>query len=287
MALPLSSGERMMGVLTLAFAGRCPLDDRSDQIVLTAVRSVIGDALRRAIEHDRDRDLVTSVQRSLLADTLPEVKGVRLGARYMPAEAHYGIGGDWYDAIPLPGGRVLLIVGDVAGNGLNAAISMGQMRSAARALAPEHGPAALLDALDRFTGSTLNGLLATAAVAVIDPAERSLRYGSAGHLPSLLRGPDGAVTALDQARGVLLGLDSTNRPEQLVTFEPGSTLVLFTDGLVERRDEIIDDGLERLAAALTVSGTADPVGLCDVLIARSLPPAGRSDDTAILCATLD
>ena len=285
-ALPLRTGERMMGVLTLAFPVRRPLDERSDQIALTAMRSVVADALSRAIRHDRDRDLVTSVQRSLLADALPELPGVRLGARYMAAENHYGIGGDWYDAIPLPGGRILLIVGDVAGNGLDAAISMGQMRSAARALVPGHGPAALLDALDRFSCSTLDGLLATAAVAIIDPAERTIRYSLAGHLPLLLRRPDGEVISLDQAGSALLGLETSGRPEQVTSFAPGSVLVLFTDGLVERRDEIIDAGLGRLAAALGAAAPAGPVALCDALIRQSLPLTGRSDDTAILCAIL-
>ena len=286
-ALPLRTGERMMGVLTLAFPVRRPLDERSDQIALTAMRSVIADALSRAIRHDRDRDLVTSVQRSLLADILPELPGVRLGARYMAAETHYGIGGDWYDAIPLPGGGgILLIVGDVAGNGLDAAISMGQMRSAARALAPGHGPAALLDALDRFSCSTLDGLLATAAVAIVDPAEGTIRYSLAGHLPLLLRRPGGEVIWLDQAGSALLGLETSGRPEQVTSFAPGSVLVLFTDGLVERRDEIIDDGLGRLAAALRAAAPVGPDGLCDTLIRQSLPLTGRSDDAAILCAML-
>ena len=146
-ALPLRSGGRTLGVLTLAFPGPHPLDG-PDQIILTALGTVVADALGRAIQHDRDHDLVMSVQRSLLPEALPECPGVRLGARYMPAETRYGIGGDWYDAVLLSGGRILLIVGDVAGHGLKAAITMGQMRSAARALAPTHGSAALLDALD-------------------------------------------------------------------------------------------------------------------------------------------
>jgi GAF domain-containing protein len=134
-ALPLHSGGRRLGLLTLAFARPYPLDSGPGEIVLTALGSAIADALSRAIQHDSDRDLVESVQRSLLAGVLPERPGVRLGAHYMPAETRYGVGGDWYDAVPLPGDRILLFVGDVAGHGLTAAITMGQMRSAARALA--------------------------------------------------------------------------------------------------------------------------------------------------------
>jgi serine phosphatase RsbU (regulator of sigma subunit) len=128
------------------------------------------------------------------------------GARYLAAETRYGIGGDWYDAVLLSGGRILLIVGDVAGYGLKAAITMGQMRRAARALAPTHGPAALLDALDPFADSTLEASLVTAAVVIIDPGQRTLRYCLAGHLSPLLREPDGTVTTLGEARGALLAL---------------------------------------------------------------------------------
>jgi hypothetical protein len=285
-ALPLRSGGRTLGVLTLAFPEPHPIDDGPDQIILTALGSAVADALSRAIQHDIDRDLVMSVQRSLLPETLPEHPGVRLGARYMPAEARYGIGGDWYDAVLLPGGRVLLLVGDVAGHGLKAAITMGQMRSAARALAPTHGPAALLDALDQFMGSGPDVLSATAAVAIIDPAQRTLRYCLAGHPPLLLRDPDGTLTLLGEARGPLLGFEAGGRPERVVTFVPGSCLVLFTDGLVERRGEIIDTGLARLGTAFTAAATLDPVSLCEALIEQSLPRTGRYDDTAILCAFL-
>jgi serine phosphatase RsbU (regulator of sigma subunit) len=163
---------------------------------------------------------------------------------------------------------------------------MGQMRSAARALAPTHGPAALLEALDRFAGRTLEGSLATAAAAIIDPADRTIRYCLAGHPPLLLRGPDGTVVTLAAARRPLLGLDTGARPEQVISFASGSILVLFTDGLVERRGEIFDAGLSRLATALRSAAETDPASLCETLVEQSLPPSGRSDDTAILCAFL-
>ncbi|MGP0027472.1 MAG: GAF domain-containing SpoIIE family protein phosphatase [Streptosporangiaceae bacterium] len=285
-AVPLRGSGRTLGVLTLVFTRAHPLDDGPDQIALTALGATIADALGRAIQHDRDRDLVISVQRSLLADTLPERPGVRLGGYYLPAETRYGIGGDWYDAVLLPGGQMTLIVGDVVGHGLEAAVAMGQMRSAARALAPDHGPAALLEALDRFLCSTVKEPLATAAVVVIDPARRTLRYCLAGHPPPLLRGPDGTVSLLDEATGVLLGLETHNRPEAVVTFAPGSSMVLFTDGLVERRDETFDTGIARLATALKAALPPDPASLCDALVEQSAPPNDRDDDIAILSAYL-
>ena len=285
-AVPLRSSGRTLGVLTLVFARAHPLDDGPDQIALTALGSTIADALSRAIQHDSDRELVISVQRSLLADTLPNSPGVRLGGYYLPAETRYGIGGDWYDAVLLPDGQMALIVGDVAGHGLEAAVTMGQMRSAARALAPDHGPAALLEALDRFLCSTVKEPLATAAVVVIDAAERTLRYCLAGHPPPLLRGPDGTVRLLDGATGVLLGLETHNRPEEKVSFTPGSSVVLFTDGLVERRDEAFDTGIARLATALKAALPADPASLCDALVEQSVPDNDRDDDIAILSAYL-
>jgi GAF domain-containing protein len=285
-AVPLRTGGRTQGVLTLIFARPHPLDEGGDQIALTALGSAIADALSRAFQHDSDRDLVVSVQRSLLAGTLPELRGVRLGASYLPAESRYGIGGDWYDAIPLADGRMMLIVGDVAGHGLEAAITMGQVRSAARALAPAYQPAALLAALDQFICSTFREPLATAAAAVIDPADRSLRYCLAGHPPPLLREPDGSVRALGEASGVLLGLDTRDRPEQVISFDPGSCLVQFTDGLVERRDQDIDSGIAWLAGVLKAALPPDPAELCDSLIRQSVARNGRDDDTAVLCAFL-
>jgi GAF domain-containing protein len=285
-AVPLRSGGRTLGVLTLIFARPHALDEGRDQLALTALGSAVADAVSRAAQHDSDRDLVMSVQRSLLAGTLPELPGVRLGASYLPAAAQYGIGGDWYDAVPLADGRIMLIVGDVAGHGLDAAITMGQVRSAARALAPAHGPSGLLAALDQFMCTTIRDPLATAAAVVIDPAARSMRYCLAGHPPPLLREPDGSVAALAGATGALLGLGIRDRPERVVRFGPASSLVLFTDGLIERRDEGIDAGLARLAGVLKAAPPPDPAQLCDLLVRQAVSRNGRDDDTAVLCAYL-
>jgi GAF domain-containing protein len=286
-AIPLRSSGRTLGVLTLVFTRPHPLDEASDQIALTALGSTVADAISRALAHDSDRDLVSSLQRSLLGGPLPAVTRARLGARYLPAEARQGMGGDWYDAIPLSGGRLMLVVGDVAGHGLEAALTMGQVRSAARALAPAHRPASLLAALDQFLCSTMTEPLATAVVAVIDPAHRTLRYCQAGHPPPLLRRPDGSVTALDEASGTLLGLEIRDRPEREISYPPGTCLVLYTDGLVERReDPSVGTGIARLAAHLAAPLPSDPAEVCDRLIRSGLPSRGREDDTAVLCALL-
>jgi GAF domain-containing protein len=285
-AVPLRSGGRNLGVFTLIFDRQHPLDEGRDQLALTALGSAIADAISRAAQHDSDRDLVVSVQRSLLARALPERAGMKLGAQYLPAEARYGIGGDWYDAIPLSDGKLMLIVGDVAGHGLDAAITMGQVRSAARALALAYQPARLLEALDQFICGTIREPLATAAAVIIDPASRTLRYCLAGHPPPLLREPDGAVFPLSEASGILLGLETGDRPEQVVPFAPGSSLVLFTDGLIERRDEGVDAGIAWLADELKKALPPDPAELCDALVRQSVARNGRDDDTAVLCAYL-
>jgi GAF domain-containing protein len=285
-AVPLRSSGRTLGVLTLVFAKPRPLDEGPDQIALTALASAVADALSRATGHDSDRDLVMSVQRSLLSSRLPESPRVRLGAYYRPAENRYGIGGDWYDAVPLPRGRTMLIVGDVAGHGLEAAITMGQVRSAARALAPAYEPAPLLAALDQFVCDTIKEPLVTASVVIIDPARGTLRYCLAGHPPPLLRRPEGSVRTLGEAKGMVLGLETRSRPEQVISYAPGSCLVLFTDGLVERRNETVDAGIDRIAVALEPAPPADPASLCDALVRQSIPGDANDDDTAILCAFL-
>jgi serine phosphatase RsbU (regulator of sigma subunit) len=288
-AVPLRRAGRTVGVLTLVFGRPHALDEISDQIALAALGSAVADAIGRGAAHDSDRDLVSSLQRSLLAGPLPELPRVRLGARYLPAEARHGMGmgGDWYDAIPLPDGRLMLVVGDVAGHGLEAAITMGQVRSAARALAPAHQPASLLAALDQFVCTTISEPLATAVAAVIDPERRTLRYCQAGHPPPLLRQPDGSVQLLDEASGLLLGLGTSDRPECEISFGPGSCLVLYTDGLVERRDDpSVEEGITRLAGQLAGPLPPGPAELCNRLVQDGLPSQGREDDTAVLCAFL-
>jgi len=155
----------------------------------------------------------------------------------------------------------------VAGHGLEAAMTMGQMRSAARALAPACQPAELLAALDHFICRTIADPLATAAAVVVDPAGRTMRYCMAGHPAPLMRGPDGSVTTLSEGGGILLGLEWGDRPEGVLTFAPGSALVLFTDGLVERRgDASVESGICRLAGDSLFRKTS-----CAVSFAHGMP----------------
>jgi serine phosphatase RsbU (regulator of sigma subunit)/anti-sigma regulatory factor (Ser/Thr protein kinase) len=188
-----------------------------------------------------------------LPDRLPDVPGLALAARYLPGAAGTEVGGDWYDVIPLADGRVGIAMGDVVGRGIPAASLMGQLRNGLRAYAIEgHPPAAVLERLDRLVQSLNPGRMATLLYMVIEPDGRNAVFSNAGHLPPLVVNPDGSVAELAAWKGdLLLGVDpDTRRRESVVTLDRGATVLLYTDGLVERRDADLDTGLVRLRDAL-------------------------------------
>jgi serine phosphatase RsbU (regulator of sigma subunit) len=208
-----------------------------------------------------------------------------VSARYLPADARYGIGGDWYDAIPLGQCRTLLMIGDVAGHDAGAAVAMGQIRAAARALAPTHEPARLLEELDRFVMATSSQPMVTAAAVLLDPGERTLVYSLAGHPPPMLRSPGSAAVSLEHVDPPL-GVPAITRAQHTVEMAPSSTLILYTDGLIERRGEPIDVGLRRLAAAVDDTPVASPDRLCASILDKCLRNVQRTDDTALICAVI-
>jgi anti-sigma regulatory factor (Ser/Thr protein kinase) len=223
---------------------------------------------------------VEMLQRSLLPDRLPILPGVRIAARYLPGGAD--VGGDWYDAIPLDDGRVGLAMGDVVGHGLGAASLMGQLRHAARAYALEgHSPPAVLDRLDRLVRSLPGAQMATLLYMVVDSDLVTVRFASAGHVPPLVVGPDAEARFLEGAPNPPLGVfDSSGHEELTVKLEPGSTIVLYTDGLVEERGVSIDAGLDALRLAARHGG--DPEDLCDHLVDSMLAIHPAHDDIAVL-----
>ncbi|WP_076260787.1 GAF domain-containing SpoIIE family protein phosphatase [Intrasporangium flavum] len=285
LGLPLRIGSRTLGALVLGFHEENALTP-TDLTVLSGLGAALSEAISRAVEHDSDHDLAMLVQRSLLAEPLPDLPGMQVSARYLPADARYGIGGDWYDAIPLAGGRTLLTIGDVAGHDTSAAVAMGQIRAAARALAPTHEPARLLEELDRFVTATSTQTMVTAAAVVLDRRAGSLTYSLAGHPPPLLRTPGSPTTPLHHADPPL-GVMFATRRQHTVRLLPGSALVLYTDGLVEREGEPIDAGLQRLAGVVDDSPAATAEHLCASLLNKCMPNLPRRDDTAIICAVLD
>jgi PAS domain S-box-containing protein len=279
MAAPLTVKGQMAGVVEIgALAERRFSAEEESLLVLMADRA--GLAVEHARAYEREVGTVELLQRSLLPDRLPEVPGLQLAARYLPGGAD--VGGDWYDAIRLDGGALGVAMGDVVGHGIGAASLMGQLRHAARAYAVEgHSPATVLNRLDRLVRSLEGAQMATLLYLVVDAELGSVRFASAGHVPPLVIGPNGRARFLEGAPDPPLGVfDSESHTEITAPLEPGSTIVLYTDGLVEERGVPIDAGLEALRAAAEQPG--DPDELCDHLVASMLAVHPANDDIAVL-----
>ncbi|MCX4672469.1 SpoIIE family protein phosphatase [Streptomyces sp. NBC_01381] len=248
----------------------------------------VNERLRQA--HAREREVALHLQEAMLPAPRPLVHH-RAAVRYRPAVGALNVCGDWYDLVDLPsGGRTAVAVGDVVGHGLRAAGVMGQLRSALSAASRvADGPAQALEVLGLYARSVDGAESTTAASVFIDWNAHTLTYSSAGHPPPVLRHPDGTVTYLDQATDPPLGARPVHaaRPQAHTAFAEGSVLVLYTDGLIERRREDIDTGLARLAASVTRHGAADdPDQLADALLTELIAPAGLTDDTALIVILL-
>ena len=281
MASPLTVKGRMAGVIEIASRKeRRFTPEEESLLVLMADRA--GLAIEHARAYEREVGTVEMLQRSLLPDKLPLLPGLRIAARYLPGGSGVNVGGDWYDAIPLDDGRVGLAMGDVVGHGLGAASLMGQLRYAARAYALEgHPPPAVLDRLDRLVRSLPGAQMATLLYLVVEHDLTTVRFASAGHVPPLVIGPDAGARFLEGAPNPPLGVfDSPGHKELTVELEPGSTVVLYTDGLVEERGVSIDAGLEALRLAAEYA--ADPEDLCDHLVDSMLAIHPAHDDIAVL-----
>jgi len=238
-----------------------------------------------ALERSREYHIAETLQRSLLPQQLPPVPGFRVQARYLPG-GEGAVGGDWYDVIALPDGRVGLVIGDVMGHGIGAAALMGHLRSALRAYALDGDPPErVLRRLDRFVQHLGATEMATVLYLVLDVAASTVSFASAGHPPPVLRCPGQRAVTLDRGVGPPLGVWEDTPPVTGVTLPPGASLVLFTDGLIERRGESITDGIERLQKALD-EAPAGVARLCDHLVAGLLPGGAPADDVAILAVEL-
>ncbi len=230
----------------------------------------------------RHRETAVTLQRSLLPQELEQPDDLRIAATYQPGVADAAVGGDWYDVITLGAGRTALVIGDVMGRGVRAAAVMGQLRTAVRAYARlDLPPHEVLQLLDGLAAEIDASQIATCVYAVHDPNEGRLVYASAGHLPILVRDEDGTVRHADGATGPPLGTGGWLHSSGSIALPPGSTAVLYTDGLVERRREDIDEGVEALARALAgASGT--PQVVCDRLLRALGVTAEHDDDVAVL-----
>jgi PAS domain S-box-containing protein len=243
-------------------------------------------ARRRAeVAYDEQRTVATTLQRSMMTTTLPDDPRLSISACYRPAIHGLDVGGDWYDAFVLDDDRIALVVGDVVGRGLHAAAAMGQLRSAVRALAmADSGPAELLERLDRFVEGVEAANTATMVYVEVNLRDGNVVFACAGHPPPVLVDDRGRSALLWDGRstplGAQFGLDS--RPEATIRLTPGSRLVLYTDGLVERRDESLDLSIDLLAQELEAWAERPLAGLADGVADALLGTGRSSDDVCVL-----
>jgi GAF domain-containing protein/anti-sigma regulatory factor (Ser/Thr protein kinase) len=284
LVVPLVSGRRVVGALELIWTDPVTLgsDDRG---FLRSLASQGSQALDRARHFESERTIAETLQRSVLPVALPRLAGVQLAARYLPGTQGVDVGGDWFDAVELSEARLGLVVGDVVGKGVHAAASMGQLRNALRAISFERlKPPSALTRLDRLASETLDTSFATVVYAIVDTDAGILRFSSAGHPPPVVAYPDGRVELLEDGRGLPLGTGLNPKYRQSVVELPaGSVVVLYSDGLVERRGHTIDEGLEQLVAAIAAA-PLDSERMLEHVLEELVLGADRGDDVAILAA---
>ncbi|MEZ0164022.1 SpoIIE family protein phosphatase [Kineococcus sp. LSe6-4] len=295
--LPLRARGRTLGTLMLANgAARSPIT-AEETATATDIAGRAGLALDTARLYRQQRELAEALQRSLLSDPA-QPDDVEIVVRYTPAAETAQVGGDWYDAFVQPSGAAILTIGDVLGHDTDAAAAMAQVRSLLRgiAVATDAGPAAVLTGVDRAMVTLGVGTTATAVVARLEQTPQEARRGvrrlvwsNAGHPPPVLLTPAGGVSWLQAAAAeLLLGvLPEGPRGESVAALEAGSTVLFYTDGLVERRDEVLDDGLARLRGTLAEVALGDPTldELCEAVLERMLPQR-PADDVALLAVRL-
>ncbi|HZG92190.1 MAG TPA: SpoIIE family protein phosphatase, partial [Pseudonocardia sp.] len=286
---PLLVGGRSIGVLGLRFDTPPAADEYRHSLVLTLV-SQCAQAVARARLHQTEHEMAVTLQRSLLPQQLPDLERLALAARYLPGTEGTEAGGDWFDVLELPDGgkhRVALVVGDVVGRGPAAAAVMGQLRSALAAnLVNGQTPAGALEQLDLFARRVRGARASTVVCAVLDLDTGELCYACAGHPPPMVVSGDGGVRLLTAGRGTPLGV--VGRPpfvEAGDRLDPGSSILLCSDGLFERRDEVVDDGINRLAEVLGgLSGL--PGDVADTLLDRMVAGRSAPDDVAFVLARM-
>ncbi|MFJ8042514.1 SpoIIE family protein phosphatase [Kitasatospora sp. NPDC096147] len=284
--LPLIASGSPVGSCILGFP-RSRAFGAEERAVLTALGGLIAQALDRARLYDAEFALARGLQQALLPHRLPEVPGLAVVARYLPGTRGMEIGGDWYDVIAGGDGGVSLVIGDVEGHSVGAAATMGQLRSAVRAFVGSAGsPDEVLSRTNRLLLELDPGLLASCLLLRLDPATGRARAVRAGHVPPLLRCPDGRTELLELAGGPLLGVDpGAEYPCTELELPPGAVLAMYTDGLVERPGASLDEGLDRLRSDLAHRPAADLDRLADRLLGEARHSAHRADDVALLLAS--
>jgi anti-sigma regulatory factor (Ser/Thr protein kinase) len=280
---PLRARGRTLGAMLLGGFREARLLDDTDLPLIEDIAQRAALAVDNARLYRAEVATVELLQRSLLPEQLPQLTGAEVTGRYVAAGAGERVGGDWYDVIPLTSGTTGLVIGDVAGHGVRAAAVMGRMRNALRAFALDGDPPArVLERLNAFERRVGDGEMATLLYGVFDPERHELRFASAGHPWPLVVSPDGEVVRLGGGRSVPIGVRSRPRFEEAVErLGPGAVLLLYTDGLVERRGEPLDTGIERIesAAAGPAAGLEE---LCERVLAAASEAGKPEDDVALL-----
>ena len=282
LGVPIQSGTRTIGVLHVGTLVRRLFDD-DDMSLLQLAANRAGRAIDDA-RMSEQRAATSIIQRTLLPAALPEIAGMQFSAKYLPAGSGVKVGGDWYDVIQLTGGRVAFVIGDVVGRGVMAASVMAEIRTAVRAyLAEGHRPADVMSMLNELLVSMGRNRAATLAVLELDPEAEELEVASAGHLPPLLIEPAGHARLLERARGLPVGV-RLGRSYQACTYDfpAGSRLLLYTDGLIERRGEPIDRGFERLMIAARATAQRAESSFADRVYRALLDETPLEDDVALL-----
>lgn len=279
--VPLRTAGALLGVLVLT-PRDAPGAEPLDPATLAAAGQVAALALARAHMHEQSVSVASELQRAMLADGIVHDPRVQVLARYRPGVDDLQVGGDWYDTFRVTPDTLALSVGDVVGRGLAAATAMGQLRTAARAAADaELGPVQVVERLDRFVDRTGTGFMTSLVYAELDLVEGVLRYSCAGHLPPLHVRPDGDATYLWNARSTPLGVRApTPRAADSLRLAPGDLVVLYTDGVVERRDRSLESGLDELAEIVTNAFAAGLTG--EEVLAALVAQAPEHDDACLL-----
>ncbi|MCJ0871239.1 ATP-binding SpoIIE family protein phosphatase [Streptomyces sp. AP-93] len=291
---PLRGRRRVIGAAVFLRTPERPAFETNDLLVAAQLATHTALGIDKAVLYGREAYIADELQRTMLPDSLPQPTGVRLASRYLPAAETARVGGDWYDAIPLPGSRVALVVGDVMGHSMTSAAIMGQLRTTAQTLAQlDLPPAEVLHHLDEQAQRLGSDRMATCLYAVYDPVSHRITIANAGHPPPVLLHLGGRAEVLRVPPGAPIGVGGVDFEAVELDAPAGATLVLYTDGLVESRLRDVWTGIEqlreRLATTAQLTGLDHPPpleALCDDIL-DMLGPGDRDDDIALLAARFD
>jgi serine phosphatase RsbU (regulator of sigma subunit) len=279
--------DDVLGLLAVSY-GRVHTFVEEERDLLLTVGVLAARAFARGRRYDDEHRAALAFQRSALPRELPSIQGLTIAARYEPGSHHAAVGGDWYDVIALGDDRVALLVGDVVGHGIVAAAAMGRVRTAFQTIAPlRPDPGAMVQTIGRQVESIPDAVCSTVLCLIVDLRSESIRWCRAGHLPPMLL-RSGQAQLLDgiglPPLGVGLELEPTVHHEPLTR---GDVIVLYTDGVIERRDESIDDGFERLKLVGEALADLGPEDLCKALVEALVPADEQTDDVAVLVVRFD